>query len=325
MTIKRKQLKNIDLVYNFYKNRFNNLPIRHEPFYADMVTISPQGVGDTTVITQMPKNAEAVGKKMSIFSYSKFFGEMMLHNKYYDAKFIPQNVLSVESIANYNWGGGHTIQRMCKAFGVQVDHEPRGYFNEQYMNRLLNSGGSTRIGLHLSTGNSAWSNTNHHQPRQIYKENVDLIDEFIEENPQYTFFEFGGHRRTKSDSVIDLCGISISSSISYLATCDYFIGTNSGFMNIAAALGVDGIIIVNWPEVHELYLPHLVYSGIGDIEWLYPQNVHLHQDGENELVPKFSKNSLKAAIMGEVYPYWNDNLINNLLPEFDAKNGFNFF
>ena len=41
-----------------------------------------------------------------------------------------------------------------------------------------------------------------------------------------------------------------------------------------------------------------------DIEWLFPQNVHLHQNGQNELVPIVSEDSLKMAINGDVYPYW---------------------
>jgi hypothetical protein len=46
-----------------------------------------------------------------------------------------------------------------------------------------------------------------------------------------------------------------------------------------------------------------------ELDWLYPQNTHLHIEGCNELVPLFSKDSLKAALKGNVYPYFKDDFL----------------
>jgi hypothetical protein len=59
------------------------------------------------------------------------------------------------------------------------------------------------------------------------------------------------------------------------------------------------------PNVNNLFLPVLVDSGSEDMNWLYPQNVHLFQNGENPLVPKLSFDNLLKSINGEVYPFWD--------------------
>jgi hypothetical protein len=41
------------------------------------------------------------------------------------------------------------------------------------------------------------------------------------------------------------------------------------------------------------------------MNWLYPQNVHLHQNGENEVVKKLSVFNIKKAFNGEIYPFWS--------------------
>jgi len=57
-------------------------------------------------------------------------------------------------------------------------------------------------------------------------------------------------------------------------------------------------------------LPTLVDTLEVESEWLYPQNVHLHQDNAGPLVPRFSADTLRAAFNGEVYPYFKNDWLN---------------
>ena len=75
-------------------------------------------------------------------------------------------------------------------------------------------------------------------------------------------------------------------------------------MNLAAAMSIKSIIIVNVPDINNLYLPVLEDISQEDTNWLYPQNVHLHQNGENELVKYATEENIKKAINGELYPFW---------------------
>jgi len=92
--------------------------------------------------------------------------------------------------------------------------------------------------------------------------------------------------------------------IDHLATCEWFVGVNSGPMHLATSLGLKCIVIVNFPDPKAIVMPTLKVLGTVDEEWLYPQHVHLHQDGGTRLVPKFSARSLARAFDGGVYPFW---------------------
>jgi hypothetical protein len=116
--------------------------------------------------------------------------------------------------------------------------------------------------------------------------------------------EFGG--KSVGLDCTNFCGKSIDESIIELSTCDYFIGLNSGFMNLAASFDIKSIIIINLPESYELVLPRLKDIDVKDSNWLYPQNVHLHQDNETDLVPMFSSENLLKAINGDIYPFWSN-------------------
>jgi autotransporter strand-loop-strand O-heptosyltransferase len=71
-------------------------------------------------------------------------------------------------------------------------------------------------------------------------------------------------------------------------------------------------------------LPKIKECEIPELEWLYPQNVHLHENGSNDLVPKLTIDSLKAAFEGRVYPYWKEDfldicIVNEVVQEFEDK------
>ena len=99
----------------------------------------------------------------------------------------------------------------------------------------------------------------------------------------------------------------MSLSIKELSKCEYFIGLNSGFMNLAACFDIKSIIILNIPtNPSDIVLPVLKDIRVPDMNWLYPQNVHLHQDGGLNMVPLFSYENILKAINGEIYPFWTE-------------------
>jgi hypothetical protein len=80
-------------------------------------------------------------------------------------------------------------------------------------------------------------------------------------------------------------------------------------MHIAAGLNKKSIIIINFPSARDLYLPALKELNIPDQDWLYPQNVHLHQDEDGDLVKQLNYKNIEKAFNGEVYPYWGNSFL----------------
>jgi autotransporter strand-loop-strand O-heptosyltransferase len=198
---------------------------------------------------------------------------------------MPSNSLldfvAVKKYANYDWGGGHTIQQIARALNLPEINKPKGVIDIE-KNIVKN-----RIGYHLDRG---IKNQN-----SLSDSDLKIAQSFISKGG-YEFIDLSVFTNNT-----DLEGL-----ITCLSTCEYFIGIHSGPMHVAAALGVKSIIIVNEPHYLELYLPRLAEVAVSDLEWLYPQNVHLHTKGSNELVPKFNEYTLKLALEGKVYPYWSD-------------------
>jgi hypothetical protein len=76
-------------------------------------------------------------------------------------------------------------------------------------------------------------------------------------------------------------------------------------MHIATAFDKKCIIIVNFPKADQIVLPMLTRTNFPDIDWLYPQNVHLHQDSGAYLVPKLLYSTIEKAFNHEIYPFFN--------------------
>jgi len=91
-----------------------------------------------------------------------------------------------------------------------------------------------------------------------------------------------------------------------MATGEWFLGIISGPMHVATALGLRGIVIINFPKPQKIFLPTVVSCGQIEEEWFPPQHVFLHQDGEGPLVKRSTFDNIKRAFNGEIYPFWND-------------------
>lgn len=264
------------------------------------------GLGDCIISTNLPKKIyNTFFKKINLICTYSNSEVLLRNNPYINTTNQNNNILNIRELENFDFGGGHIIQRMQRALNVSPDLIPKG---DLYIKK--NNTTSKKIALCFSLGNSG----DVLKPafkfgRELFPNNIRLIQELINDyNSIYDFVEIGNGPQlfSKTENYLNE---SIDKTIEKLHECSYFIGLNSGLMHAAAALEIPSIIIVDVPNANELYLPCLKDIDAHDINWLYPQNVHLHQSGENLLVPKFNLENLKKAINGEVYPFFDNKKI----------------
>jgi hypothetical protein len=258
------------------------------------------GLGDTVIITDLPRIAAKHGRKEYIYSGSRFFYQLTTFNPYYEPGFAPFFADADLLNSVYSLGNGHFIQRLQRAYGFEPELRPSGCV---HVENAVNRG---RAVFHFEPGRSARDQKHIHPlPRQIYKENMRLLQRLVHDRRDMEFFEVGSHF-SGLDSVGDWTGLPLEQTIRKMASCEYFIGIMSGPLHLAIALGLKVINIINFPAPSRIYLPVLKDIDLVETEWLYPQSVLLHQDGEGELVARFSLANLERAINGDLYPYWSD-------------------
>jgi hypothetical protein len=298
-----------NLIIKFYNDTLCAKPYSASHF-VDLAVMGNRGLGDCVILTNLIKCAREQNRVLDIFCPSRHFNDICSRMPNYT---LPEKLFEsytqVEFFEQYNYGNGHIIQKMQRAMGFTPEIKPKGYL-------ITSPERKKRICLHLNTGPSAFElESKYPRPRQLYKENIPIVQNFVNAfKNEYEFVELGGPS-LQLENVNNQCDLSIAASIDILRESEYFIGLNSGFMNVAAALDVKSIVITNIPNPAQLYLPMLNDAPIHDMTWLYPQNVHVSQDGENPLVPQLSLESLSRAINGEVYPYWSNDYL-NLINEF---------
>lgn len=263
------------------------------------------GLGDAIILSSLTKDSK---KKLDIYSLNKHWQTLCKFN----SKLTPsiseaKTRLRVEMLHFFDCGNGHLYQKTQRALGLEVDVLPKGYLTPTAHTYVKKN----KIAINFSTGPSGLDllSVGFKNPRRL-EENCKIeIEKFIK-NSNYEFVEIGMERMFDFNNVKDFTNRSVEDSLNELSSCEFFIGLNSGFMNAASCFDVKSIIIVNVPRIEDLYLPIIVdfYNDetrvAQDLEWLFPQNVHLHQHGQNELVPIVSEQNIKRAINGEVYPFW---------------------
>jgi hypothetical protein len=258
------------------------------------------GLGDTVIITDLPRIAARHGRKEYIYSSSRFFGPLTTFNPYYQPGLAPFFADADLLNSVYSLGNGHFIQRLQRAYGFEPDLLPSGCV--QVETAVIPG----RVVFHFEPGRSAHDQKHFHPcPRQIYVENMQVLQRFVHDRRDMEFYEVGS-RFSGLDCVGDWTGLPLEQSIRNMATCQHFIGILSGPLHLAIALGLKVINIINFPAPWRIYLPVLKDIDLVETEWLYPQSVLLHQDGEGELVARFSLANLERAMNGDLYPYWSD-------------------
>jgi hypothetical protein len=275
------------------------------PLELVTLTNTGHGLGDTVVLTDLPRAAAARGEVASVFSQSPHFAALMKFNPHFEERVFPFWAAADRLVAVFDLGNGHTVQRLRRAFGYDVDDKPSGCLVLPPQMR-----GDRRFAVHFEAGRHAeWQREQvHSRARQVYPESLAAIQRFVRAHPEYEFFEVG-RTRAGLDGVADATGLALPDTMALMASCGYFIGIISGPLHVAAALGLRLITIVNFPEPRTVVLPTLKDVGVIESEWLYPQSVILHQEGAGGTVAAFGLDSLEAAVAGEVYPYWSDDYL----------------
>lgn len=276
-------------------------------------TNTPGGLGDILMLTAV---TELMGNPTGqpIWSHSDLFHQVFQHCKSHRMHGHATAVrLAIDALnSQYNLGAGHFLQRLAGV--VQAATDPTG----QLLGKtdlllsprpLLTEPKKIKremlVALHFNAGNhAAWQRQHiHPRARQVYPENLNVIQEFIHAHKDYTFVALCPISNMLAGVVKTPIQPSISYTLDMLWKAKHFIGIVSGPMHLAAACKVPATIILNFPEAQSIVLPTLVNTGIVESEWLYPQNVHLHQDSHSNFCPRFCRDSLELAFERQLYHY----------------------
>lgn len=252
-------------------------------------------LGDTCMLTDL---LDTSGGVIAPHSPSRHFAPLF-GRTHYPAP--PPNPLQVEiwrAWTSFDLGGGHILQRLRRLYGIPLDPLPKASL------RSLAHRVKGRVVVHLEpdASHAKWQRENiHPRAREFYPEHLNSLREFARERKDLEFVTVGGKSLywCRHENTPDAAAL-----VDVMGSAEWFIGVTSGPSHVAAAMGLKSIMVVNFPDPRKLILPTLVDLETHEMEWLYPQNVHLHEDASGPLVPKFSKRNLHRAFDGEVYPFW---------------------
>ena len=272
----------------------------------------PQGLGDTLMLTDLPKASSVTKTRWTCFSISPHFRPLMARNPYWREPELCEQMLLVNAavwVRYADCGNGHYLQRIRRAFRClqtwnghhpPVDFDvPRpcvAWKGERFQNRCI---------LHFDPGEHAqWQRQHVHPHARMLSDQSKLeLEAFIREHRDMEFLQVGSPRvpvvgarvmeTPTLDNLIDLIG-----------SASWFIGIMSGPLHLATALQLRCIVVCNFPE--KIVMPCLHDTGVEEEFWYYPQNVHLHQERDSVLAPKLNLRSLNMAMEGQVYPFWTD-------------------
>jgi len=274
-----------------------------------LLTNTAHGLGDTVILTSLPRAAFRSGREAFIFSQSQHFSTLVKYNPFFEPKMMPFWVSADSLLCSYNLGNGHFMQRLHRAWGLPPDLRPHGCIELPNPSTIPRS-----VVLHFEPGpHVAWQRQHvHPRAREIYPETLAAIQHFVVSHSDMSFFEIGTHS-SGLDGVENCTGLNLEETLFKIGSCEFFLGIMSGPLHLAAALGLKIITIVNFPKASQIVLPLLIDVDVVESQWLYPQSVILHQEDDGTLVKRFSYENLVRAFAGEVYPYWSDRYLPLLL------------
>jgi hypothetical protein len=299
-----------DLILNFYKNTklVKQLPsppqaLKEEENYT--LLNYNFGVGDSLALYLFDAT-DNNPKNINLYFNNSIAQEFSPYNSYINSIFTttlkPKNFWICLLQSNFDCGGGHFIQKIRNTFNLKKQIKPQALLSSDVL-EIKN-----KVVLTFDKGPVDQRNI-HEKARVLYPENKKIIQDFIDKNlNKFSFVEVGRHF-SGLENVENKTDIGIQDTTAEIASCEYFMGIHNGLMHIAAAFNKKSIIIINFPSAKHLYLPALKELTIPDQDWLYPQNVHLHQDEDGELVKQLTYNNIEKAFSGEIYPYWNSSFL----------------
>lgn len=295
-----------DLLTHFYRNELQVKKAAISPEIAQTaLSNTPRGLGDTLLLTHLPYVGACQGKPRFIHcnpTEHRHFSTLMHFNPYYVRKPDQMAVTMADVLQREtDMGNGHFIQRLQRAYGLEPDLLPKPYLGSEPV-KVKN-----RVVLHFDAGkpHSNWQKIHlHPRARQLYPESRAYLQTFIDNHPELDFYQIG-HFMQPLRRVTNV-GCPLRESVDLVSKASLFIGIPSGPMHIAAAFRVRSIVILNFPPAKRIFLPTLVDIDQVESEWMYAQNVHLHQDTDGPLVPRLSEYTLESAYAGGIYPFWSD-------------------
>ena len=285
-----------DIIEGYYAKKKSAKAGRTRPVLGWNVTPYRDcpSLGDTCMLTDV---LDASGGIITPHSQSQHFRPLFARTWHPLGEFNAMQVEVWRAWTTYDIGPGHVLQRIRRLFGIKVDPLPKPSL------RTLSHRVKGRVIVHIEPGpNAEWQRKHvHPRAREFYPEHLDSLRAFAKDRKDLEFVTVGGKGLDwcRHEHTSDACAL-----VDVMGSAEWFIGVCSGPSHVAAAMGLKSIVVVNFPDPRKLILPALVDLETHDMEWLYPQNVHLHEDAAGPLVPKFSKRNLHRAFDGEVYPFW---------------------
>ena len=193
--------------------------------------------------------------------------------------------------------GLHFFQKIRRAAGLELSGSPRPYlFPERRVPYEVPT-----ICCSFDVGRAATYQSRVHptgRPREFYPEHHTAFQCAVRSlSEKFRFIEIG-KRSYRFDNVANRTNLKLSDCIEVMSRCCMYFGMHSGIMHLAAALQIPSIIVINIPEPEYITFPYVEY--VPDIDWLYPQNTHLHDDRRGGGVDVISYASIVETIH-EVY------------------------
>lgn len=295
----RRRRVDVDYVIRFHKN----LPTtKKRPIGRTLapeeytLTNTPQGLGDSIVLTDHERSCFKAGRRGTAWLCSEHFRDLKRLNPYHRGVQLPFWVSLSAMIGEHNLGNGHCIQRAQRLFGLPIDPHPAGCVIVKDAKKPRR----TRATVHLTPGPHADNQTHYHpNPRKLSDGQLDILRLFIKAHPEIDFVEIGG--QVLKDTIPSFRG-NLTETIRLLAGATYHFGPISGPYHLARALGVRLVTWINFPHVWELCPPSLSVTDIVESEWVYVSPI-LHTEEDSLHIPQFSAKSLEEAMAGEIYPY----------------------
>jgi hypothetical protein len=179
--------------------------------------------------------------------------------------------------------GLHFFQKIRKAAGLDFSATPRAYLFPEPQPKF----NQTTVCFGFDVGRSAQAQRRmvHPRAREFYPEHWPAFQRAVDDLADEVRFIEIGQRSFEFRNVERRTGIPLAETIEVMSRCHAYFGMVSGLMHLAAALRLPSVIIVNFPQPEFIRFPYEQYAY--DVDWLYPQNIHLHEDrggGEVELL-----------------------------------------
>jgi hypothetical protein len=275
-----REINEVSKILNLFYQDKNTFKSKSDfIFSCKSIYNDANGLGDSIILTSV---LDKIGVKNDLLLQ---IDESFLNKK----KITNYGDLSISELSKNDWGGGHAIQRLQKSLGLEIDLKPKGklIFDSSKVKK-------NKVFVHLKNDTDWKRNI----PNSLNDDEINLVLEFLNQNKNYDPYFFNNN-------------LNINQLIDVMSTCEYFLGIDSGPMHIAAAIELKSIVIINDPN-NLIYLPKIKECEIPNAEWLYPQNTHLNRNGNTELVPNFTLQTLSLAFKGQIYPYWSDKYLSLL-------------